>query len=87
MCFAPQNQTSTCEDKVRLFYAIKKIIAITHLCHGMGPQTMYHLIAKDKVAEQYIWRKSCNCNSFLVMSPLLKVARIAITYFSLGLSP
>ena len=23
MCFAPQNQTSTCEDKVRLFYAIK----------------------------------------------------------------
>ena len=24
MRFAPQNQVSTCEDKVRLFYAIKK---------------------------------------------------------------
>ena len=29
-------------------------IAITHLWHVMGPQTMYHLIAKDKVAEQHI---------------------------------
>ena len=29
-------------------------IAITHLWHAMGPQTMYHLIAKDKVAEQHI---------------------------------
>ena len=28
-------------------------IAITHLWHAMGPQTMYHLIAKDKVAEQH----------------------------------
>ena len=25
-----------------------------HLWHAMGPQTMYHLIAKDKVAEQHI---------------------------------
>ena len=39
---------------------------------------MYHLIAKDKVAEQHISR---------VMSPLLKVAKIAITHLSLGLSP
>ena len=29
-------------------------IAITHLWHAMGPQTMHHLIAKDKVAEQHI---------------------------------
>ena len=48
---------------------------------------MYHLIDKDKVAEQHILRKSSNCNSFGVMSALLKVAKIAITHLSLGLSP
>ena len=48
---------------------------------------MYHLIAKDKVAEQHISRKNSNCNFFGVMSPLLKVAKIAITLLSLGLSP
>ena len=31
MCFAPQNQTSTCEDKVRLFYVIKVCIMKTEL--------------------------------------------------------
>ena len=36
------------------YFATNKKIAITHLCHAMGPQTMYHLIAKDKVAEQHI---------------------------------
>ena len=30
---------------------------ITHLWHAMEPQTIYHLIAKDKVAEQHISRK------------------------------
>ena len=29
-------------------------IAITHLWHAMEPQTIYHLIVKDKVAEQHI---------------------------------
>ena len=48
---------------------------------------MYHLIAKDKVAEQHILRKNSNCNTFGVMSPLLKVPKIAITHLSLGLSP
>ena len=48
---------------------------------------MYHLIAKDKVAQQHISRRNCNCNTFTVMSPLLKVAKIAITHLSLGLSP
>ena len=33
-------------------FATNNKIAI--LWHAMGPQTMYHLIAKDKVAEQYI---------------------------------
>ena len=46
------------------YFATNKKIAITHLWHTMGPQTMYRLIAKDKVAEQHIGRKSCNCNSF-----------------------
>ena len=69
------------------YFATNKKIAITHLWHAMGPQTMYHLIAKDKVAEQHILRKTCNCNSFYVMSPLLKVAKIAITHLSSGLSP
>ena len=53
----------------------------------MEPQTMYYLIAKDKVAKQHIWRKNSICNSFWFMSSLLKVAKIAITHLSLGLSP
>ena len=36
------------------YFGTNKKIAITHLWHAMGTQTMYHLIAKDKVAEQYI---------------------------------
>ena len=36
------------------YFAINKKIAITHLWHAMGPQTMYHLIANDNVAEQHI---------------------------------
>ena len=67
--------------------ATNKEIAITHLWHAMEPQIMYHLIAKDKVAEQHISRKISNCNTFGVMYPLLKVAEIAITHLSLLLSP
>ena len=36
------------------YFATNTKIAITHLWHAMGPQTMYHLLAKDKVAEQPI---------------------------------
>ena len=39
------------------YFATNKKIAITHLWHATEPQTMYHLIAKDKVAEQHISRK------------------------------
>ena len=39
------------------YFATNKKIAITHLWHAMEPQTMYHLIAKDKVAEHHISRK------------------------------
>ena len=69
------------------YFATNIKIAITHLWHAMELQTICHLIAKDKEVEQYISRKNSNFNSFGVMSPLLKVAKIAITHLSLGLSP
>ena len=46
------------------YFAANQKIAITHLWHAMEPQTMYHLIAKDKIAERHIWRKTCNYNNF-----------------------
>ena len=33
------------------YLATNEKIAITHLWHAIEPQTMYHLIAKDKVAQ------------------------------------
>ena len=39
------------------YLATNEKIAITHLGHAIEPQTMYHLIAKDKVAEQHILGK------------------------------
>ena len=46
------------------YLATNEKIAITLLWHATQPKTMYHLIAKDKVAEQHILGKYCNCNSF-----------------------
>ena len=45
---------------------------------------MYHLIAKDKVAEQHILGKYCNCNSFGVTMALLNSQnfKVAITQLS-----
>ena len=53
------------------YFATNKKIAITHLWHAMEPQTICHLIVKDKVAEQHILRKYSNCNSFGVAMDLL----------------
>ena len=53
------------------YLATNEKIAITHLWHATEPQTMYHLIAKDKVAEQHILGKYSNCNSFGVTIALL----------------
>ena len=39
------------------YLATNKKIAITRLWLAIEPQTMYHLIPKDKVAEQYILGK------------------------------
>ena len=45
---------------------------------------MYHVIAKDKVAEQHILRKYSNCNSFGVTMALLNSQnfKVAITQLS-----
>ena len=53
------------------YFATNKKIAITHLWHAIEPQTMYHLIAKNKVAEQHILGKYSNCNSFGATMDLL----------------
>ena len=52
-------------------FATNKKIAITHLWHAIEPQTIYHLIVKDKVAEQIILGKYSNCTSFGVTMDLL----------------
>ena len=63
------------------YLATNEEIAITHLLYAMELQTMYHLIVKDKVAEQYILGKYCDCNSFRVTKALLnsKNFKVAIT--------
>ena len=53
------------------YLATNEKIAITHLRHAIEPQTMDHLIAKDKVAEQHILGKHSNCNGFGVTMALL----------------
>ena len=63
------------------YFATNKKIPITHLWHAIEPQTMYHLIAKEKVAEQYIVGKYCNCNSFGVTMDLLK-SQFQSSYYS-----
>ena len=66
------------------YLATNEKIAITHLWHAIKPQTMYHLIAKDKVAEQHILGKHSNCNSFGVTMALLNSQnfKLAITQLS-----
>ena len=53
------------------YLATNEKIAITHLWHAMGPQTICHVIVKDKVAEQHILGKYSNCTSFGVTMDLL----------------
>ena len=66
------------------YFVTNKKIAITHLWHAIEPQTMFHLIAKDKVAEQHILGKNSNCNSFGVTMALLNSQnfKVAITQLS-----
>ena len=50
----------------------------------MEPQTMCHLIVKDKVAEEHILEKYSNCISFAVTMDLLNSQnyKVAITQLS-----
>ena len=66
------------------YLATNEKIAITHLRHAIAPQTMYHLIAKDEVAEQHILGKHSNCNGFGVTMALLNNQnfKVAITQLS-----
>ena len=66
------------------YFATNKKIAITHLWHAIEPQTTYHLIAKNKVAEQHILGKYSNRNSFGVTMALLNSQnfKVAITQLS-----
>ena len=43
------------------YFATNKKIAITHLWHAIEPQTIYHLIVKEKVAEQHVLGKYFYC--------------------------
>ena len=56
--------------------ATNQKIAITRLPNATELQTMHHLIAKDKVPEQHILHSECN--SFRVISHLLRVAKKVI---------
>ena len=66
------------------YLATNEKIAIIHLRHAIEPETMYHLIAKDKVAEQHILGKHSNCNGFGVTMALLnnQNMKVAITQLS-----
>ena len=46
-------------------------IAITHLAIGIGSQVTNHVVAMEKVAEQYILRKCSKCNTLQVVSNLV----------------
>ena len=50
----------------------------------MEPQTICHLIVKEKVAEQIILGKYCTCSSFWVTMDLLNSQnfKVAITQLS-----
>ena len=66
------------------YFASNKEIAITHLWHATESQTIWHLIIKDKVAEQHILGKYSNCTSFGVTMDLLNSHnfKVAITQLS-----
>ena len=49
----------------------------------MEPQTICHLIVKDKVAEQHILRKYCNYNSFGVTKALLSSKNFKVAIIQL----
>ena len=67
-----------------LYFATYKKIAITHLWHAIEPQTICHLIVKEKVAEQHILGKYSNCNSFGVTMDLLNSQNFKVAIIQLS---
>ena len=55
----------------KCYLATNDKTTITHLLCAMKFQTIYHLIAKDKIAEQHILGKYSSCNGFGVTKALL----------------
>ena len=68
----------------RYYFATNMKIAITHLWHAMEPKTICHLIVKDKVAEQHILGKYCNCNSLGVTMDLLNSKNVKVAIIQLS---
>ena len=60
------------------YLATNEKTAITHLLYAMELQNMYHLIAKDKIAEQHILGKYSNCKSFGVTKALLNSKNVIV---------
>ena len=60
------------------YLATNEKIVVTHLLYAMELQTIYHLIAKGKLAEQHILGKYSNCNSFGVAKALLNSKNVII---------
>ena len=73
-----------CDIYLCLYFGTYTKIAITHLWHAIEPRTICHLIVKDKVGEQHILGKYCNCNSLRVTMDLLNSHnfKVAITQLS-----
>ena len=61
-----------------LICATNQKIVITRLANATELQTMHHIIAKDKVPQQHTLQKLSICNSFRVISHLLRVAKMVI---------
>ena len=58
--------------------ATNQEVAITPLANATELETMHHLIGKGKVPGQHILQKHTKCNSFRVISHILRVAKMAI---------
>ena len=65
-----------CLTLILHYFATNKKIAITHLWHAMTPQTMYHLNAKDKEAEQ-LFQENTLTATVLELQSIYSTVRIS----------
>ena len=64
------------------YFATNKKTAITHVWHAIEPQTICHLIVKEKEAEHHIFGKYCNCNTFGVTNGFTQQSEFQSSYYS-----